>query len=408
MKLCDLVQFYGDYGGGWKRYLDDKSRYLSRREGLSHLVILPSAERRVADEGGRRVYELPSLRLPWSHSYRMLLHRRTVLRILERERPDVIEVGDPYWTAWVALEAGRRLGVPVVSFYHSDFPRAIGRSAVRFLGPLAARWLDPPIRRYLVKVYNQMDAVIVSNPRFSRILADCGIRRIVTVPLGVDPLRFRPSAAGARVRRELGIADDERLLLYAGRLGREKRIRNLLEMRELLGERFHLLIVGEGELGDEVRAVAGTGRVHWRPYTTSTEELCAYYSAANLFVHAGVSETLGLCSLEAQACGVRVLAVRGGGVESTLAGEEPLVLADSSEAADLAAAVLRIDELSGGQDREERRRRVIARFSTDRTYASLVRLYDLLRQGASWEQLPFRDGRPAAEDPAAYPTLLAG
>lgn len=408
MKVCDLVQFYGDYGGGWKRYLDDKSRYLSQHAGLSHLVVLPSAERRVADEEGRRVYELPSLRLPWSHSYRMLLHRRAVLRILDQERPDVIEVGDPYRTAWVGLEAGRRLGVPVVAFYHSDFPRAIGRSAARFLGPLAARWLDPPIRRYLVKLYNQMDAVIVGNPRFSRILADCGIRRIVTVPLGVDPLRFRPSAAGAGVCRELGIGERERLLLYAGRLGREKRIRNLLEMIELLDERFHLLVVGEGELGDEVRTVAGSGRVHWRPYTDSTEELCAYYSAADLFVHAGVSETLGLCSLEAQACGVRVLAVRGGGVESTLAGEEPLILADSSAATDLVAAVRRIDGLTDGQTREERRRRVIGRFSTDRTYASLVRLYDLLRQGATYEQLPFLDGTPTAEDSAAYPTLLTG
>ena len=61
--------------------------------------------------------------------YRALLNLRAVEEILERERPDIIESGDPYQVGWKAIASGRALRIPVVGFYHSHFPEAYLRSA---------------------------------------------------------------------------------------------------------------------------------------------------------------------------------------------------------------------------------------------------------------------------------------
>ncbi len=90
-------------------------------------------------------------------------------------------------------------------------------------------------------------------------------------------------------------------------------------------------------------------------------------------------ETFGLVSVEAQACGIRVLGVRGGGLEKTLEEEAPLIMAEDASAEALADAMARIRALDEGEDdRMERSRRVRDRFSWDRTFRRMVGLYESL------------------------------
>ena len=79
-----------------------------------------------------------------------------------------------------------------------------------------------------------------------------------------------------------------------------------------------------------------------------------------MFVHAGAMETFGLVSVEAQACGTRVLGVRGGGLEKTLKGEAPLIMAEEASA-EAVEQVRAMDEEEAA--RMERSRRVRERFS---------------------------------------------
>lgn len=192
MTICDIAQFYSPLGGGVKRYLHDKRCRLAARAGCRHVLVIPSHRSHVTAGPGHVVYEIESLRLPGSKSYRMLLDKRRILEVVRRERPDLIEVGDPYRTAWIGLAAGRQLGVPVVAFYHSDFPRAFGRTIVRFAGRWVERALSSPMQRYIVKLYNRFDATIVASRRLCEALRDCGVRRLVHVPLGTDTTRFHP------------------------------------------------------------------------------------------------------------------------------------------------------------------------------------------------------------------------
>jgi len=412
MKFCDVVQFYSPLGDGVRRYLDDKMRYLAGCPDIEHIVIVPSDRNTVQTVYQSKLIGIQSMRLLGSLSYRMLLNRSRILSIVDDERPDLIEVGDPYRSAWIALEAARRHGIPVAAFYHSDFPRALGRTIRRFCSPAVERILSNAIQRYIVNLYNRMSVTVVASRRLQNVLTECGIQRVVCIPLGTDVSVFRPNPAGEAVRRELGLQSEDRLLLYVGRLAREKNIRCLSGMMEELSRRasptrrYHLLLVGDGELRGFVEKTVSQRRdVSWRQYSNSSEELTAYYTAADLFVHAGIYETFGITSLEAQACGTRVLAVRGGGLDDTVAGESPCIMAESFSPADLAQGVLQAEAADCSAFPEERRLRIVRQFSIQTTLRRLFALYRLILDGRPVEEFTDPEESPC-DDVYRYSAIL--
>lgn len=393
MTICDIAQFHSPLGGGVKRYLHDKRLRLEAQPGCRHVLIIPSYRNHVTAGPGHAVYEIESMRLPGSKSYRMLLNKRRIIEAVRREKPDLIEVGDPYRTAWIGLEAGRQLGIPVVAFYHSDFPRALDRTIVRFSGALIARGLSAPIRRYIRRLYNRMDSTIVASRHLTDTLRRARIERIAHIPLGTDTSLFHPRESRERVRAEFGVAPEAKLLLFVGRLAREKGIKNLIGSLDRLAPEtpVHLALVGDGELDDWVHLEANRRpNLTWLPYCESAERLADLYSAADLFVHAGRWETFGIVSLEAQACGTPVLAVRGGGLEESLSCEKTPMLATAGTPEALAAALdaaLRCPAITRAA-RLARHHALAERFSIDRTFEKIFALYRQLiaenrRRGAA-------------------------
>ena len=415
MKLCDVVQFYSPLGGGVKRYLEDKLRFISLQPGIEHAVIIPSSRNEVGYRLHSRFYEIQSFRLIGSQSYRMLLSRRRILSIVDEERPDLIEVGDPYRSAWIALEAAERGRIPVVAFYHSDFPRALGRTISRFCGPWVERLLSHGVERYVRDLYNRMSATVVAGRRMEYLLKECGIQRVVRIPLGTDVTVFHPHPDAGQVREELGLDENDMLLLFVGRLAREKNIRSLVGMMENLASRtssrsgrYHLLLVGDGELCKFVERTVQTRQdVTWYRYCESAERLAAYYTAADLFVHAGRYETFGITSLEAQSCGTRVLAVEGGGLDDTVSGENPLIMAKSPDPVDLADGVRCVQDCADSQSPEERRRRIVDHFSIRLTFERLFGLYEHILRGLPVESFAIT-APPENEDELVRPAVLTG
>ena len=382
MKICDIVQFYSELGGGVKRYIDDKIRYFAHQPDIEHVVIVPSDRDAETTCGGSRIHEIKSMRLVGSDSYRLLVSRQRIRRIIEAERPDLIEVGDPYHTAWIAQGIARAASIPVVAYYHSDYPRAFGRTLSRFCGKPIGNLAETAITHYLTRLYNRMDATVVATPVLETLLRDIGIQRIIQVPLGTDVERFHPTDRRMQVLNDLGLPPDAKLLLYVGRMAREKNVVNLVHMMDRFdpSSKTALLLIGDGEQGRLVQRMARhRGNVFWHPYCNSPELLSVFYSAADAFVHAGTCETFGLVSLEAQACGVPVVVVKDGGVESTLRHEPHPAIATSAEPDDLHAAVLQLlGRNESTQDRVARRERIVRHFSKETTCRRMTNLYELV------------------------------
>ena len=329
MKICDITQFYSPVSGGVKRYLHEKIDYVQNRTGGDkHVLIVPGPKSDVQVNGRSRIYTIRSPLVSRAAKYRALLNLRAVEEILKRERPDVIESGDPYQLGWKAVRIGRASKIPVIGFYHSHFPEAYLRRSAKLFGKTATRRVMKLSRAYVRKLYNQHAATLVASERLARVLRDWGVRNVRVLSLGVNIDIFRPGLSDERATRAaLGVGIDRKLLLYVGRLAKEKNTATLFRAFEILQRRrpdeFHLLVIGDGTQRSQLRKLQTRCKnVSWIRYCAEPNELARYYRAADVFVHPGVQETFGLVALESQACGTPVVGIRGSAMDDLIFHEQ--------------------------------------------------------------------------------------
>jgi alpha-1,6-mannosyltransferase len=310
LKICDLTQFYSPLSGGVKRYVHEKINYIQTNSpDDEHILIIPGPKTALIAGDRSRIYSIRSPLVSRSARYRALVNLRAIREIIEHERPDIIESGDPYQVGWKAISVGRSMKIPVVGFYHSHFPEAYLRGPARFLRGVA--------RKYVRKLYNRFEATLVPSQQLAAVLENWGVRNVRVVNLGVNTENFCPEPDdSAATRSSLEIEPDRTLLLYVGRLAHEKNTETLFASFEMLATRrpheFELLVIGDGPQGAQLRRLqAQTGSVKWIPYCTDSSELARFYRAADVFVHPGIQETFGLVALESQACGTPVVGIHG-------------------------------------------------------------------------------------------------
>lgn len=317
MKICDLTQFYSPFSGGVKRYVHEKIAYIQKhRPDDEHILIVPGPRTETTSAAQSRIYWIYSPLLSRTSRYRALINLRAVEEVLEREKPDVIESSDPYQLAWKAIASGEALGIPAVAFYHSHFPEAYLRSARKFLGLTGSEALMDFARRYVCNLYNRFALTLVPSEPLARTLTEWGVTNTRILHLGVNVEIFNPDADTAAATRHALQVDNRKLLLYVGRLAKEKNTNTLFEAFDLLEQRapaqFHLLVIGDGPQRDQLIDLRSrTKNVSWIQYCNDSFDLARYYRAADLFVHPGVQETFGLVTLESQACGTPVVGIRG-------------------------------------------------------------------------------------------------
>lgn len=350
MKICDLTQFYSPLSGGVKRYVSEKVRYVREHTPADeHVLIIPGDRDEVAHSDRARVYTVRSPLISRTSQYRALVRLRAVEQILEQERPDLIESGDPYQLAWKAVFSGAALRIPVVGFYHSHFPEAYVRAAEKFLGRAATDFSMGLARRYVRQLYNRFERTLVPAPALAEVLKQWGVNNLVPTDLGVDTLCFRPQPGpDEELRADWDIPAGRILLLYVGRLAQEKNTHTLFQAFRLLQSRFpgrfDLLVVGDGLQRRELQALQSDLRddarspVHWVSYCEEPARLARIYRGADLFVHPGVQETFGLVTLEAQACGTPVVGIRGSYMDRIVQGDQTLWARENTPEA-LAAAI---------------------------------------------------------------------
>ncbi|MFP7753062.1 glycosyltransferase family 4 protein [Thermodesulfobacteriota bacterium B35] len=369
MHLTDITIFWTPSCGGVRTYLEAKRHWLAGREGIRSSLLVPGA-----DEGVKfDVYTLPAPRLPFGRGYRFPLRRRPWVRRLLSLRPDIIEAGDPYVLPWAALEAGHRLGVPVVGFYHSDLQRLVSTRA----GHWSNRWLD----RYILRLYSRFDRVLAPSRVMAEKLRGLGVPgdRVHVQPLGVDAALFHPDRRDQALRRRLGLDHTVRLLVFAGRGSREKRIPLLLRTMTELGSGFHLHLVGSGmprRLPDNVSRSNGF---------VDSRRLSRILASSDALLHGGDSETFGLVVLEAMASGIPVVGVRAGAVAELVVPGTGL-LAEPNSADSLAETVRRLFAGNYTAMGQRARKHVTDNYTWDRVLNRLLGHYrDLTGHGHSME-----------------------
>lgn len=276
----------------------------------------------------------------------------TVRRQIAEARPDWI-VGNFGKEYWPLVLIGRALGIPVALFRHRTPP--MKRLSALLLPRLASRFFA--VSRHARQAY-----------------LDRGIpaQRVQVLYNPVNASLFRPDAdAGAAMRASLGIPDDAIVLGYVGRMHTGKGVFPLLEAASAAMRReprLYCLWIGDGP--DAVRlqalAVADTAVGTRHRFAGWNNHTADYFRSLSMLAFPSIAtETFGRVSIEAQACGVPVLASDIGGVPETLSpGESGMLLPPGDVAAWRDAILAMCDDATRQQMGSAAREWVLQRFAT--------------------------------------------
>ena len=240
-----------------------------------------------------------------------------MLQKFRRHQYDVVHTHTPFLMGMVGLRWAESHGLPIVSTYHTLYDRY-----AHYFRILPRRYVRFRIAKHTNFYYNHVDHVLTPSDAAFKWLK----RHSVSTPTTIVPTGIvkGPMMDRAEVRRMLGIAPDARILLYVGRLAREKNLHLLIEAAERIfrdDPRARLWLVGDGPFRpDCVQMVrqAGIGdRVKFVGFVPRLE-VDKYYAAADLFVFSSITETQGLVVQEAMTHGLPAVVVAGGGASASI------------------------------------------------------------------------------------------
>jgi len=269
-----------------------------------------------------------------------------MLRKFRRSSYDLIHTHTPFTIGFVGLRWAESHGLPLISTYHTLYDRYA--HYIRFF---PRRYIRFKIAKHTNFYYNSVDHVITPSEASLKWLRRHSVSTDITViPTGAPKRKLLDRS---EVRHTFGIPPDQKVLLYVGRLAREKNMSVLFEMAALAfreDPQLRLWLVGDGPYREECTAMArklGIGdRVKFVGFVPRPE-VDAYYEAADLFVFSSITETQGLVVQEAMSYGVPAIAVGGGGAsEGIIDGNNGFVVRNDPPAfADAVVRTIRDDKL---------------------------------------------------------------
>jgi len=304
MKITIVTETYFPQVNGVSRTLSQLVRVLT--ESGDHVQLIHP------DYGfpavGIEHYRVPSVKIPFYQEIHVPLPPyRGVRRAIRRFAPDLVHIATEATLGLSVLRYADRLGVPIVSSFHTNFDQYSSHYRVG--------WSSGLIWRYLRWFHNRTRETYVPSKATMADLRRRGFQRLVHWPRGVDAKEFRPGRPGrATVRRALGVRPEEIVIAYVGRIAAEKNIDYLADVFERVRRaRSHVrpMIVGDGPARQALRERLGD-HATFVGFRTG-EELADHYAAADLFAFASRTETFGNVVLEAMASGLPVVALAAGG-----------------------------------------------------------------------------------------------
>jgi phosphatidylinositol alpha 1,6-mannosyltransferase len=252
---------------------------------------------------GAEIVPLRGMPLPLYPELKLTPPQPGITPRLQQFQPDLIHLVGTLVLGPTGAAAGRRLSLPLIASYHTDFPAYSGYYG---LGPLRGL-----AYRYLRAFHNRCALTLCPSSATLADLRAHGFRRLRLWGRGVDTERFHPRHRSAAWRAAVGAQSGEQIVLYVGRLASEKRL-DLLgrALRGLDGVR--LVIVGDGPARSSLERTYAGLQATFTGYLRG-EALATAYASTDVFVCPSDSEMFGQVIQEAMASGLPVVAARAGG-----------------------------------------------------------------------------------------------
>ena len=303
------------FSGNYNYVRDGANQALNRlvgyllRQGAAVRVYSPVVAEPAFPATGDLV-GLPSIAFPGRGEYRMPLGlSATVRRDLAAFKPNVVHVSSPDMAAHRALSWARERDLPVLASVHTRFET--------YFRYYRMAWLEPGIEAILRRFYRRCDALVAPSESMVAVLREQGMSDDISLwSRGVDRDIFSSAARSLEWRRSLGIADEEFVVGFLGRLVMEKGLDVFSDTIDALnrqGVPHRVLVIGEGPARGWFQ-----GRVPNAVFAgfQAGANLGRAVASMDVLFNPSITETFGNVTLEAMACGVPVVAAAATGSES--------------------------------------------------------------------------------------------
>ncbi|UIE39611.1 glycosyltransferase family 4 protein [Leptodesmis sichuanensis] len=305
-----------------------------------------------------------------------------------------------YWlSSWVGMQLKQVLPVSQVHTYHSL--GAVKYQSIPTVPLIASTRLE--VEKMCLETAERIVATSPQEKEHMRSLVSTK-GNIDIIPCGTDVHHFG-SVFREAARQTLGIAPDEKVILYVGRFdprkGIETLVRAVAQSQARQTERVRLMIGGGSRPGESdglererIEGIVGelglSDITHFPGRLNPMTDLPTYYAAADVSVVPSHYEPFGLVAVEAMACRTPVIASNVGGLQFTVRSEATGLLVPPKDDAAFAAAIDRI-LMNPTWQRElglAARQHVEEKFSWDGVATQLGNLYlELMQQSATKDKV---------------------
>ena len=226
-------------------------------------------------------------------------------------RACAVHISTPGPVGLAGLLAARRLGVPLIGTYHTDFPAYVER----LFDDRAFTWLTAG---YMRAFYRRFSAVFTRSHEYAASLHRLGLAPacIHRLKPGIETGAFQPAFRDETVWERLGVSRDAVKVLYCGRVSVEKNLPFLARVWKRVKQRGAegacLLVVGDGPYRERMEGELVGTQTHFLGFRHGSE-LSAIYASSDFFVFPSTTDTLGQVVMESQSSGLPVLVTDQGG-----------------------------------------------------------------------------------------------
>ena len=263
------------------------------------------------------VLRLPGLELKWLYGYKLSTPYHFSARDeIKNMHLDVIHVHTEFGVGMFGRIVAKYLNIPVVTTYHTmyeDYTHYVNRFEIDEVDKVTKKVVSTFSR----SISDSAQAVISPSEKTKETLLKYGVKTpIYVIPTGLNFDKFHPDNIDPQqvqaIREQYGIHEDERLIVFVGRIAQEKSIEIPIEgFRYVKDPKIKLMIVGGGPQLEELQEMVKRYHLEQQVIFTDKklpEEVPAYYACADCFVSASLTETQGMTYIEALACGLPVFA----------------------------------------------------------------------------------------------------
>ena len=299
---------------------------------LGHDVFIFGPDSGDIEDRAPFIFRYPSVELPLQKYPLTLPVSPFVDHVIKNLKPQVLHANHPALLGRVAVKKSQELDLPLVYTYHTRYA-----DYSHYADPLPQENVKEFIDSWLGQFMSNCHHVVVPSESIKEMLFEKYrvVKDVSVVPTGIDLDKFS-DINREETRRELGWSDQKTYLVSIGRLAKEKSFDILIKAFAKLDREDHVLvIIGSGDEKEQLEELAADLGVAERVIFTGLipfGEVPKYLSASDLFVFASITETQGLVTLEAMACGLPVVAVDASGTREAVDAESSILTDHNVEA----------------------------------------------------------------------------